>query len=552
MSHVYKARDTLINRVVVVKLLTDSGMHDEETKKRFLREAQMAGSISHENIIRVYDFGEHEGRPYMVMEYLQGRDIRAAISQGQIMSVVEKLKILVQLARAMQHIQGLGIVHRDLKPDNVFLSETGIVKLMDFGIAKTKDLSITRTGYTLGTPYYMAPEQVIAKDVNAKADIYAFGIVMFELFTGAKPFNAQNVQEVFFKILNEPIDPAPLVELKIPTPVVELVKKCAAKDQNDRPADFALIVRELENVIRTLETADEDTITKLSKPKFEITKPMWIGGGVAVGLAVLLLLWNLMPKANNEQSQQAQKKQDIPPKVELVELPATIETSTGPMVLVNEGEFLFGEENLKKNLKAFYIDKHEVTNELFKKFCADKNWPLPPNFPDDEERKNVPVVNVTFDDAREFAQWAGKRLPTAMEWEKAARGPQGRTYPWGFEHLPDFAVVANNSVLKKLEAPRPVGSWRESTSKYEAMDLAGNVHEWIDERVNPSAANIAAMAKAMKPPPTADEIWMQFRGGSFFAPLVTNASVQYGSAPVRFRTPDLGFRCVIDAGVKPK
>lgn len=549
MSHVYKARDTLINRVVVVKLLTDSGMHDEDTKKRFLREAQMAGSISHENIIRVYDFGEIEGRPYMVMEYLQGSDVRHAINQGQIMSVLEKLKILVQLARAMEHIQNLGIIHRDLKPDNVFLSETGIVKLMDFGIAKTKDLSITRTGYTLGTPYYMSPEQVTSKDVNAKADIYAYGIVMYELFTGSKPFQAQNVHEVFFKILNEPLDPAPLVELKIPTPIVELVKKCTAKDQNERPPDFGVIVKELENVIRTLETADEDTITKLSKPKFEITKPMWIGGAVAVGVLVLLILWSIIPKPGVEN---VQKKTEEPKKTEVVELPISIKTATGDMVLVRAGEFLFGEDNQKRMLKDFYIDKHEVTNELFKKFATEKNWPLPPSFPDDEESKNLPVVNVTFDDAREFAQWAGKRIPTAMEWEKAARGPQGRTYPWGFDHLPDFAIVNNNNSLKGLQGPKPVGSWRESTSLYEAMDLAGNVHEWVDERVKPSAGAVTAMSKAMKPPPTADEVWMQFRGGSFFVPLIQNVSVQYGSAPVRFRTPDLGFRCAIDAGVKPK
>jgi serine/threonine-protein kinase len=547
MSHVYKAKDTLINRTVVVKILTESGVHDEDTKKRFLREAQMAGSISHENIIRVYDFGEHEGRPFMVMEYLQGNDLRAAIQKGELTNTEDRLRILVQLARAMQHIQTIGIVHRDLKPDNVFLSESRQVKLMDFGIAKTKDLSITRTGYTLGTPYYMAPEQVTSKDVTEKVDIYSFGIVMYELFTGAKPFKAENVQEVFFKILNEPLDVAPLVALKVPAPVVDLVRHCTEKDQNMRPADFGVIVRQLEAVLKTMESADENALKELSRPRLVITKQMWTAGLVAAGVLALLLIWNLIPKGGEARKQE--KKEDA---LVVVELPTTLATATGPMVLVNEGEFLYGEANERKSLKGFYLDRYEVTNEQYKRFSAERNWPLPDGFPDDEASRRLPVVNVTFDDAREFAAWAGKRLPMAQEWEKAARGPQGRTYPWGFEHLPDFAVVADNHALKDNKGPKEVGAWRESTSKYEAMDLAGNVFEWVDERVKPTPGAVKAFASLMRPPPTEEELWVQIRGGSFFRPLDKNASVQFASAPARFRSPDIGFRCVVDVGGKPK
>ncbi len=547
MSHVYKAKDTLINRTVVVKILTESGVHDEETKKRFLREAQMAGSISHENIIRVYDFGEHEGRPFMVMEYLQGNDLRQAIQKGELARLEDKLRILAQLARAMQHIHQIGIVHRDLKPDNVFLSESGSVKLMDFGIAKTKELSITRTGYTLGTPYYMAPEQVTSKDVTEKADVYAFGIVMYELFTGTKPFKAENVQEVFFKILNEPLDVAPLTALQIPAAVVDLVRHCTEKDAAMRPADFGVIVRQLDAVLRGMESADEKVLKDLTKPRLVITKQMWTTGLVAAGVLALLLIWNLVPKGG--EVKKADKKDETPA---VVELPTQISTATGPMVLVNEGEFLYGEANERRTLKAFYIDKFEVTNEQYKQFAAARNWPLPDGFPTDDSAKRFPVVNVTFDDAREYATWAGKRVPFALEWEKAARGPQGRTYPWGFEHLPDFAVVADNHAMAGIQGPKEVGSWRESTSKYEAMDLAGNVFEWVDERVTPSAGAFRAFGNLLKPPPTGDELWVQIRGGSFFRPLDKNASVQFASAPARFRSPDIGFRCVVDAGVKPK
>ncbi len=547
MSHVYKARDTLINRIVVVKILTDSGMHDEDTKKRFLREAQTAGAISHENIIRVYDFGEHEGRPYMVMEYLQGNDLRASIQKAQLPGVLEKLRVLVQLARGMKHIHGLGIIHRDLKPDNVFMSDTGEVKLMDFGIAKTKDLSITRTGYTLGTPYYMAPEQVMSKDVGDRADIYAYGIVMFELFTGVKPFRAENVHEVFFKILNEPLDATPLVEANVPTHVVELIKRCTEKDQAKRPENFGIIIQELETVLKTMETGDVETITQLTKPRTEIPKIAWIGGAAALGLIILLLIFNLIPRGENKNDAKKQGQATA-----VVEIPAQIQTSTGEMLLVQEGDFLFGENNEKRAQKAFYIDKHEVTNEIYKKFAMERGWPLPEKFPDDDASKKLPVVNVSFDDAREFATWAGKRIPYAVEWEKAARGGMGRTYPWGYEHLPELAVVADNPKLPNLKGPQPVGSWANSDSIYKALDLAGNVFEWVDERTKPSAPAITNFSKLMKPPPTEKDLWVQIRGGSFSRPLDQKVSVQFASIPAAFKSNDIGIRCVTDVGVKPK
>jgi formylglycine-generating enzyme required for sulfatase activity/predicted Ser/Thr protein kinase len=547
MSHVYKATDTLINRTVVVKILTDAGMLDEDTKKRFLREAQTVGAISHENIVRVYDFGEHEGRPFMVMEYLKGNDLRASIQQGQVPGVVEKLRVLVQLARALKHVHELGIIHRDLKPDNVFVSHAGQVKLMDFGIAKTRDLSITRTGYTLGTPYYMAPEQVNAKDVSNRSDVYAFGIVMFELFTGTKPFRAENIQEVFFKILNEPVDLAPLAEVQAPAPVVDLIKRCTDKDQGKRPESFDVILRELEALLRTLETGNEEKITEPSRPAVEIPKGVIYGGIGAVALIVGLLVMNLLPRAGGPA--QTKKANDG---VAEVELPARIQTQTGEMVLVREGDFLFGESNEKRSQKAFYIDAYEVTNAIYKKFAMERGWPLPEGFPDDDASRKLPVVNVTFTDAREFATWAGKRIPYAVEWEKAARGMQGRTYPWGYEHLPELAVVEDNPKLKGNRGPREVGSWPSSDSIYKAQDLAGNVFEWIDERVKPSPPALRYFASVMKPPPGENDLWVQIRGGSYARPLVPNVSTQFASAPANYKNSDIGFRCVVDAGIRPK
>src|SRR5580692_847758 len=146
MSHVYRAHDTVIDRPVVVKLLTVDACQNVEAKARFLQEARLAGNIQHENIVSVFDFGEHDGRPFIVMEYLKGEDLREAIRGGRAGSLYERLKIALQIAEALNYVHGRAIVHRDIKPENIHIDTTGRVKLMDFGIAKTADLSLTKTG----------------------------------------------------------------------------------------------------------------------------------------------------------------------------------------------------------------------------------------------------------------------------------------------------------------------------------------------------------------------------------------------------------------------
>src|SRR3984957_9959291 len=151
MSHVYRARDTVIDRPVVVKLLTVDACQDVEAKARFLQEARVAGNIQHENIVSVFDFGEHEGRPFIVMEYLKGVDLRHALRDGVLRDMAasgggltERLQIALQIATALEYVHRQDVVHRDIKPENINLDPSGRAKLMDFGIAKTANLSLTR------------------------------------------------------------------------------------------------------------------------------------------------------------------------------------------------------------------------------------------------------------------------------------------------------------------------------------------------------------------------------------------------------------------------
>jgi serine/threonine-protein kinase len=526
MSHVYRARDTVIGRPVAVKILTGAASQDEEAKARFLTEARTAGNLTHENVISIYDFGcDEEHGLFMVMEFLQGEDLRGAIRNGHTGDLKKKLGIAVQIARALEFVHQAKIIHRDIKPENVHINTAGVVKLMDFGIAKLEDLSVTRAGYILGTPYYMAPEQVRGEKINELVDVYAFGILLFELLAGQKPIAGETVERIFYSILNEPLDLNPLLAAGLPQPVIDLVAACTAKQPGDRPQDFGSIAATLERMRESLDAATRVLPqTSQAEAPAPAARPAWLIPGIAV-LSVLIavgLFFALRPKPGPAQ----------PPA-----LPGVISTSTGAMVLVPAGEFAFGEDKQRISLPAFYVDRTEVSNAEYARFCQATNRPLPDAFP--AGQPNYPVVNVTIGDARAFAAWAGKRLPNPFEWEKAARGADGRAFPWGNEHDPSRANVGTSAL-------RPVSDFPSGASPFGALQMVGNAWEFVDQQRPPSPQALKGFP-TLKPPPSAEEPWYMIRGQSYGEPLLD--AVMWDSAPVpaRWKNIYIGFRCVKNA-----
>jgi serine/threonine-protein kinase len=238
MGVVYKAYDPLIERVVAVKLIGAARTDDPVLRERFFAEARAAGHLSHRNIVTVYDLGEDSGRPYFAMEFLEGQDLGRMIRGGQPGTVVGTIDLMAQAGRGLAYAHARGVVHRDVKPANIFVTTTGDVKVLDFGLARLArplGSGLTRTRPFLGTVSYMAPEQVRGEPADARTDLFAFGVVLYEMLSGGRPaFETDSFASTMHRILTE--EPAPLAALdsSLPPGLIEIVQRALAKSRDDR------------------------------------------------------------------------------------------------------------------------------------------------------------------------------------------------------------------------------------------------------------------------------------------------------------------------------
>jgi serine/threonine-protein kinase len=247
MAVVYRAMDLLLQRPVTVKVLRGEFASDESVVRRFRREAQAAASLSHPNIVGVYDVGREDDIHYIVMEYVRGRTLKEEINERGPLPAGEAVRIARQIAEALRHAHAHGIIHRDVKPHNVLLTAEGRVKVTDFGIAgAASGTTMTYAGALLGTVYYFSPEQAQGRYGDERSDLYALGVVLYEMLTGRVPFDGESPVSVALKHIRETVTPPREVNPRVPPAVQRLVMKAMAKEVDRRYQTAEEMIRDLE------------------------------------------------------------------------------------------------------------------------------------------------------------------------------------------------------------------------------------------------------------------------------------------------------------------
>ncbi len=267
MGCVYKALDPVIGRTVAIKTLT-VGLSEEELaefKRRFLREARTAGRIAHPNVVTMYDVGEADGTPFIAMEYVEGRTLRSILDDEGALAPERACRIAVQVAAGLAAAHKLFIVHRDVKPANIMLTSGAPVKLMDFGIAKLPDGTKTQTGLILGSPIYVAPEQVIGRPVDGRSDVFSLGVVLYEMLTGSVPFGGMAVGALLYSVLNEAHPPPSAYNTRVPAVFERILARALAKHPDDRYQDAEELARDLRDW-RALPRPTPEELASLREP----------------------------------------------------------------------------------------------------------------------------------------------------------------------------------------------------------------------------------------------------------------------------------------------
>ncbi|MDA3030481.1 MAG: protein kinase, partial [Actinomycetota bacterium] len=285
MADVYLGLDTRLNREVAIKVLRRDLAKDPAFVARFRKEALAAGGLNHPGIVAVYDSGEENNSPYIVMELVSGQTLRQKLQAGQL-PLSTSLEIIKGILQALAYSHNKGIVHRDIKPSNIMITDSGDIKVMDFGIARATDdigATLTNTWNVVGTAQYLSPEQATGEMADGRSDLYSLGCLMYELLTGRPPFTGDTPVSVAYQHVSSPLTPASQINPALDTNLDQMLEVVLAKDPNDRYQDAIAMLEDLEHVIK-----GEPVTTKIKKifPRRKLFTSLTV---VAAGIALLAL-----------------------------------------------------------------------------------------------------------------------------------------------------------------------------------------------------------------------------------------------------------------------
>ncbi|MGH7538398.1 MAG: bifunctional serine/threonine-protein kinase/formylglycine-generating enzyme family protein [Gemmatimonadales bacterium] len=504
MGTVYLGTDVKLGREVAIKVLAPR-TRAYLGSGRFQREVQLVASLSHPHIVPLFEADEVEGFLYYVMGYVAGESLQQRLERDGPLPLEDAVRIAAEVGDALQYAHERGIIHRDIKPANILLSG-GHAMVTDFGVAKNVTESeagktLTGTGVTIGTAAYMSPEQASGeKRIDARSDVYALAVVLYEMLVGEPPFTGPSAQAVVARIL---VDAPRLVRTtrpNVPAHLEQALMAALSKAPSDRPPSAKALVDSL----------SVPTIERPARVPRHFVRPLAVVTLVFV-LLIAVVSWAILGPFGR----------------------APRPGHPAGMVLVPGGPYLVGggAERLSERviLQPFYIDSTEVTVAAYQRYLdstrATAPWRQRPS-PD------WPATGILWSEAQRFCADRGARLPTEDEWEAAARGPEGRRYPWGDQWARGHANAGGAS-----DTLLPVGGFPLGRSFVGALDMVGNAWEWVAaEQVGPDG-----------------EPRHMIKGGAF------NTAPPNATSAYRVALPDdrrllwnTGFRCARPAGAETR
>ena len=502
MGCVYKALDTRLNNLVVIKKMhpqSSAPADEQKMQEMFKREAEILSKLHHSGLPKVIDYftvPDEKGRLlyYLVMTCIEGEDLESFLSSKSLpLPLDEVIDYALQIAHILEylHSQTPPVIYRDLKPSNIMIDK-GRLYLIDFGIAKL--FAPNKKGTMMGTPGYASPDQVKGSDIPQN-DIYSFGALLHYLLTGLNPEDPSRPAFIF--------EPVSSVNKAIPSHIDSLISSMI-------------------------------DIISIHRPSIEEIRERMTGNSNSV----------LFNKTYSPQKGSAQTP------VSIINVGDDLYKNTKDgtlLALIPEGEFIAGGDKYDDEggskfcvrLPAYYLAVHPVTNAQYKNFVNETDHCPPDNdFWKDSDKEYHPVTHVSWDDAKAYCRWAGLRLPTELEWEKGARGIEGREYPWGNDWDKSKCRNYDN---RGSEITCSVWSYPEGKSPYGLFHMSGNVWEWCFDWYDATAYNRYKSGILIPPSSGTHRI---LRGGSRL-----NFNRNYFRCAFRnYLTPDtrnyfIGFRC---------